>query len=286
MSLQKLDYPLQDRYIRISSEDKFQGTNSRFRVALNSTGQQIDKISSYSLKFASCPNVFDNITTLNNNFQVGFGGPATETDLNIDVPPGYYTLDALIIALNVIIADQIAANGDAYTFVLSKVGIAPYQKVQFDVNGLSAGSCQLFSSDNSIYPSLGVETTPNAIPPNVPVTIVNGVPFIAQYIPNLVGVTEVYIHSRTLNQGGLTEAQGNFSVVGVIPLGDTPYGAVAQIFEPDHKAATVRFEPFESAKSFRNIDVVLRDRVGNVLDLPPNFTFTMMLKAKYDLVSR
>jgi len=286
MSLRKIDYPLQDRYIRVSSEDKYQGTNSRFRVALNSTGQQIDKISSYSLKFASCPNVFDNITTRNNNFQVGFGGPATETDLNIDVPPGYYTLNSLISTLNALIAAQILANGDAYTFVLSVVGTAPDQKVQFDVNGLSAGSCQLFSSDNTIYPNLGVETTPNAIPPNVPVTIVNGVPFVAQNIPNLVGETEVYIHSRVLNQGGLTEAQGNFSVVGVIPLGDTPFGSVAQIFEPDHKSAEIRFEPFESTKSFRNIDVVLRNRTGNVLELPSNFTFTMMLKAKYDLISR
>lgn len=286
MSLRKIDYPLQDRYIRVSSEDKYQGTNSRFRVALNSTGQQIDKISSFSLKFASCPNVFDNITTLNNNFQVGFGGPATETDLNIDIPPGYYTLNSLISLLNAVIAAQIAANGDAYTFVLSVVGTAPSQKVLIDVNGLSAGSCQLFSSDTSIYPNLGIETTPNAIPPNVPVTIVNGVPFVAQNIPNLVGVTEVYIHSRVLNQGGLTEAQGNFSVVGVIPLGDTPYGAVAQIFEPDHKSAEIRFEPFESTKSFRNIDVVLRNRTGQVLELPSNFTFTMMLKAKYDLISR
>ncbi|UCG54522.1 MAG: hypothetical protein JSV32_08080 [Dehalococcoidia bacterium] len=286
MSLSKIDYPLQDRYIRVSSEDKYQGTNSRFRVALQSTGQQIDKISSFSLKFASCPNVFNNITSLNNNFQVGFGGPATETDLNLNVTPGYYTLDALIAELNTIIANQIIANGDAYTFVLSKVGTAPYQKVQFDVNGLSAGSCQLFSSDNSIYPNLGVETTPNAIPPNVPVTIVNGVPFIAQNIPNIIGETEVYIHSRVLNQGGLTEANGNFSVVGVIPLGDTPYGAVAQIFEPDHKSATIKFEPFESTKSFRNIDVVLRNRTGQVLELPSNFTFTMMLKAKYDLISR
>ena len=286
MSLRKIDYPLQDRYIRVSSEDKYQGTNSRFRVALNSTGQQIDKISSYSLKFASCPNVFDNITTRNNNLQVGFGGPATETDLNIDVPSGYYTLNSLISTLNALIAAQILANGDAYTFVLSVVGTAPYQKVQFDVNGLSAGSCQLFSSDNTIYPNLGVETTPNAIPPNVPVTIVNGVPFVAQNIPNLVGETEVYIHSRVLNQGGLTEAQGNFSVVGVIPLGDTPFGSVAQIFEPDHKSAEIRFEPFESTKSFRNIDVVLRNRTGQVLELPSNFTFTMMLKAKYDLISR
>jgi len=112
------------------------------------------------------------------------------------------------------------------------------------------------------------------------------VPAIAQNIPNLVGETEVYIHSRVLNQGGLTEAQGNFSVVGVIPLGDTPYGAVAQIIEPDHKSAEIRFEPFESTKSFRNIDVVLRNRVGTVLELPSNFTFTMMLKAKYDLISR
>ena len=286
MSLDKLDYPLQDRLIRISSEDRYQGTNTRFRVALSATGQQIDKISSYSLKYASCPNVFDNVASYNNRYIISFPGPATETDLDLRLPEAFYLIDDLITALNAQIAAAALANGDAYTLVASKVGVFPNEKIQFLLNGASAGFANFFSSDDTIYPTLGVETTPNAIAPNVPFTLANGVPQTAQNIPNLTGVSEVYIHSRVLNQGGLTEASGNFSVVGVLSLTDAPFGSVASLYEPDHKSATISFEPFESTKSFRNVDVVLRDRVGNVLTMPSNFSFTMTLKAKYDLISR
>ena len=286
MSLSKIDFPLQDRYIRVSSEDRYIGTNTRFRVALNATGQQIDKISSFSLKYASCPNVFDNIASYNNRYIITFPGPSTETALDLRLPTAYYLIDDLITALNAQIAAAALANGDGYTLVASKVGIFPNEKISFLLNGASAGTADFFSSDDTIYPTLGVETTPNAIAPNVPFQLANGVAKTAQNIPNLTGVSEVYIHSRVLNQGGLTEASGNFSVVGVLSLTDAPFGSVASLYEPDHKSATISFEPFESTKSFRNVDVVLRDRVGNVLTMPSNFSFTMTLKAKYDLISR
>jgi hypothetical protein len=277
MSLSKIDFPLQDRYIRISSEDRYIGSNTRFRVGLNSTGQQIDKISSFSLKYASVPNVFDNVASYNNRYIITFPGPSTETALDLRLPTAFYLIDDLITALNTQIAAAALANGDGYTLVASKVGIFPNEKLSFLLNGASAGVADFFSSDDTIYPTLGVETTPDAIAPNAKT---------AQNIPNLTGVSEVYVHSRVLNQGGLTEASGNFSVVGVLSLSDTPFGAVASLYEPDHKSATISFEPFESTKSFRNVDVVLRDRVGNVLTMPSNFGFTMTLKAKYDLISR
>jgi len=286
MSLNKLDYPLKDRLIRISSEDRYQGTNTRFRIALNSTGQQIDKISSYSLKYASCPNVFNNIEYYNSRFYVSFPAPSTETDLDIRLAPAFYLIDDLITALNAAIAAQILANGDAYTLVLSKVGLFPNEKISFLINGTSVGIANLLLTTDSIFPNLGVETTENDVLPNIPFQLVNGIAQTAQNIPNLTGESEIYIHSRVLNQGGLTESSGNFSVVGVIPLGQTPFGAVAQILEPDNTLAKISFEPFESTKSFRNIDVVLRNRVGNILVMPPNFSFTMTIKAKYDLISR
>jgi hypothetical protein len=286
MSLMKLDYPLQDRYVRLSSEDRYQGTNTRFRVALNQTGQQIDKISSFSLKYASCPNVFNNVENYNNRYIITFPGPSTETALDLRLDPAFYLIDDLIAALNAQIAAAALANGDGYTLVASKVGIFPNEKISFLLNGASAGTADLLLSDDSIYPNLGVETTPDAIAPNVPFVLTNGVARTAQNIPNLTGESEVYIHSRVLNQGGLTESTGNFSVVGVLSLSDTPFGAVASLYEPDHKSATISFEPFESTKSFRNVDIVLRNRVGNVLLMPSNFSFTCTLKAKYDLISR
>jgi len=99
---------------------------------------------------------------------------------------------------------------------------------------------------------------------------------------NLTGESEVYIHSRALHQSGLTEASGNFSVVDVIPLNDTPYGGVASITYPDHQLSKINYEPYETKKSLRTIDIVLRDRRGNVLQLPENYYFTMMIKLYHE----
>lgn len=268
------------RYIRISSQDKAIGTNNRFKVDLASNGGVIDNVKGYIVHSAEVPNVFNNITTNNNNYQVGFGGPATETDLNLNVPEGFYLIDDLISIMNAQIAAQIAINGDAYTFVLSKYGVFPNEKIQIDVNGLSAGSCNLFSSDNTIYPTLGIFTTPNAIPPNVPVFISNGIPYQSPNLPNLIGETACYIHSRILAPNNLSEANGTFSVVDKINL-DKPFGSMCYTNYNDDTTHENNYYPFESRKTLRTIDINLRNAEGDLLVLPPNFYFSMMIKIFY-----
>ena len=49
------------RLLRISSEDKSSGTNSRFSVNIPPTARAIDNVCGYSVKFASCPNMFYNV---------------------------------------------------------------------------------------------------------------------------------------------------------------------------------------------------------------------------------
>lgn len=268
------------RYVRISSEDRVLGSPNKFVVDLQSNGGIIDNVKGFIVHSAQVPNVFDNVASYNNNIIISFPGPATETDININITEGYYLIDDLITQINAEIATQIAANGDTYTFVLSKTGVYPTEKIQFDVNGLSAGVCNLFTSNTTILPSLGVDSTPNGIPPNTPFTITNGVPAVAQNIPNLIGETDVYIHSRVLTPNNLTEASGTFSVCDKINL-DEPYGSVCYTNYNNDTTHEVRYFPFESKKTLRKVDINLRNRTGQELVLPNNFSFTMMIKIFY-----
>jgi hypothetical protein len=266
----------QARFVRISSEDKVIGSNSQFVVNLESSGGAIDNVKGFIVHSIECPNVFDNITETNNNFFVGFGGPATETDLDIDIPVGYYLIDDLITLINAIVATQIAINGDAYTLVLSKVGVFPNERIQFLANGLSAGSCNLFTKEDSIFPTLGVLSTANALtPPDFVLT--NGIPVVANAIPNLIGETAVYVHSRTLCPLNLSEGSGTFSVVDKLNL-DQPYGSTCYSNFNNDITHQKSYFPFESKKTLRKIDITLRNRTGQILQLPFNFNFSMMIK--------
>jgi hypothetical protein len=266
----------QSRFVRISSEDKAIGSNSQFTINLESAGGSIDNVKGFIVHSIECPNVFNNITSFNNNIVIAFTPPATETEININITEGYYLIDDLIDELNTRIAAQILANGDAYTFVLSKVGIFPNEKIQFDVNGLSAGVCFLFSSDTSILPAIGVEST-DILGSSVPFTITDGVPRLAQNIPNLIGETAVYVHSRTLCPLNLSEASGTFSVVDKLNLNE-PFGSTCYSNFNNDITHQKSYFPFESKKTLRKVDITLRNRVGQILQLPSNFNFTMMIK--------
>ena len=268
------------RFVRVSSEDKVTGTNNKFKVDLQSSGGIIDNVKGFIVHSLECPNVFNNVASYNNNFIVSFPGPSTETELNLNVPEGYYLIDDLINEINSQIQLQAALNGDAYTLVLSKVGIFPNEKIQFLATGLSAGVCVLFSSPTSILPSLGVESTPDAIAPNVPFTIIDSNPAFAQNIPNLIGETAVYVHSRVLCSNNLSEASGTFSVVDKLNL-DQPFGSTCYSNFNNDSTHERKYFPFETRKTLRTVDINLRNRNGNLLVLPSNFNFTMMIKIYY-----
>ena len=268
------------RYVRIASQDKVIGTNNQFTVDLASNGGALDNVKGYIVHSAQVPNVFPNVASYNNNIILAFPGPATETDIKINITEGYYLIDDLINQINFEIANQISINGDTYTFVLSKFGVFPNEKIQFDANGLSAGSVNLFTSDTTILSSLGVESTPNGIPPNSPFVIVNGSPSIAQNIPNLIGETACYIHSRILATNNLTEGNGTFSVVDKINL-DEPFGSMCYTNYNEDMTHQNNYYPYETKKTLRRIDINLRNENGNLLILPDNFYFSMMIKIFY-----
>lgn len=270
----------QSRFVRISSEDKAIGTNSQFVVNLESAGGVIDNVKGFIVHSMECPNVFNNITTNNNRIDVSFPGPHTETPFNIAITPGYYLIDDLLTQINAQIAAEIASNGDTYTLVFSKTGIYPTEKVLVSVSGVSTGTLCLFNRPNDILLTLGIESDINALAGSTPFCVDNGVPQVAQNIPNLIGETAVYAHSRILASNNLVEGTGTFSVVDKLNL-DEPYGSVCYSNFNNDITHQKNYFPFESKITLRKVDITLRNRTGQILDLPPNFNFTMMLKIFY-----
>jgi len=268
------------RFLRISSEDKSTGNNTRFTVDVGQSGGIIDNVKGFIVHSIECPNVFNNITTSNNRIDVSFPGPHTETPFNIGITPGYYLIDDLLTQINAQIAAEIASNGDAYTLIFSKVGIYPTEKILVTVLGVSVGQLCLFNRPNDILTTLGIESDTNQLPGSTPFCVDNGVPAVAQNIPNLIGETAVYVHSRTLCPNHLVEGSGSFSVVDKLNL-DKPYGSVCYSNFNNDDTHFKKYFPFESLKSIRTIDIVLRNRKGEVLEMPFNFDFTMMVTLYY-----
>ena len=268
------------RYIRVSSRDKVIGTNNRFKVDLASNGGAIDNVKGYIVHSAQVPNVFDNITSKNNRIDVSFPGPHTETPFTISITPGYYLIDDLLNQINAQIAATIASNGDAYTLVFSKVGVYPTERILVTVSGVSVGTLCLFNVSNDILLTLGIESDVNSLPGSTPFCVDNGVPKVAQNIPNLIGETACYIHSRILATNNLTEANGTFSVVDKINLNE-PYGSMCYTNYNDDTTHENNYYPFESKKTLRTVDINLRNSEGDLLILPPNFYFSMMIKIFY-----
>jgi hypothetical protein len=247
------------RLLRISSEDKARGTNSRFSVDIPPTAKSIDNVCGYSVKYAAIPNIFYNVPSYANTLQViRQAGPVV---YDVVITPNQYNISDLIVELEAKINAVIFP--DTLTITLTSQG-----KLNFLFN---PNNFSLNYANSSISQIIGLAAD---TPFFTNLTLSNPV--------NLLGETEVYIHSRALHQSGLTETNGNFSVVDVIPLSNTPYGGVSSIVYPNNQLSKINFQPYETNKSLRTIDITLRNRTGQILDLPSNFNFTLLLKLYHD----
>ena len=242
--------------LRVSSNDKTESKsasthNGRFVVDLPATGRNIDIISAYVVKSISIPNVFPNIPSYANTLTlIKTTGSATKTAI---VTANQYTIDAFITALQSAINSAIAP--DSVVVTLNSVN---------KLNFAFTGDTYAFDYDNStIRDKIGLTADISAAASST-----------MQSIVNLIGETAVYVHSRALNQSGLVEANGNFSVVGKINM-DKPFG-VQCYFESSNDVAD--YVPFNTTKSLRSIDIVIRNADGEVLELPLNFEVSIMLK--------
>lgn len=252
---------LKQKMIRISSEDKTLNSvsNSRFQINLNQNGTNIDSVAGYQVKYVSCPNIFPNVPAYANTLQIIKQIGLIVYNINLDV--GQYLLSDFITEL------QTKIN-----IAITPASVIVTSNSQGQLNFLfSADNWELSYSNSTIKNIIGLSPENDNLFFNS-LTLSNPV--------NLTGETELYIHSKTLNNGGLIEPNGAFSVVDVLSL-SVPYGGVAYSDYNNDILHQKKYTPYESLRTFRTLDIVLRNRSGEVLSLPNNFYFNMILLIYY-----
>ena len=244
------------RLLRLSSEDRTTGTNGRFTINILSSGGIIDNVKGYTVHSMQCANVFPNVPDYANVITLVKAIGSVSYD--VIIPSDYYYLDDLITVLASTITTAIPD-----TCAVAKVGLAPVQKLAFTFTG-DEYELKLSSTMAS---RLGLTAD---------LTCPDGIQTTVQSIPNLIGETEVYMHSRTLAPNNLIEGSGSFSVIDKVDL-DKPYGSMCYSRYGMESVRTKRYIPFEGMKTLRTVKITLRNRIGEILTLPDNFNFSVIL---------
>jgi hypothetical protein len=248
------------RFLRLSSEDKVTGTKGRFTIDLLSSGGIIDNVKGYITHSIQCPNVFPNIPDYANTLTVVKTTGAVSYDTI--VLPDYYYIDSFIaalqLAINIVIPD---------VCVVAKIGISPTEKISFQ-----------FTGDE--YTILASSPMASRIGITTDLVCPDGIATFPPNIPNLIGETEIYVHSRALAPNNLIEGSGSFSVVDKLDL-DKPYGAMCYSSFNNDTTHFKKYFPYESLKTLRTIRLTIRNRTGHILTLPDNFDLSVMLTLFY-----
>lgn len=241
------------RYIRISSYDKDPNQsrhNGDFTVELKEK-YLTQSIHSMLLTQAFIPNVFYNVRSsqgvINNTIRILEAG---QTELNISVDEGQYTLSELISELQTKINAQLVgsvlvitedAKTKKLTFTFTGNAVTIYGHPDYS---LTAGSL--------IADVIGIRNdsaSSNAI--------------IMDFIPNLRGYDQLFIHSNTICQGSMVDGNaGLISALVCVPMNDTPFGGMAYFHENLAENTIEYTQPCNMSV----IKVVLRDSEGNRLD--------------------
>jgi hypothetical protein len=252
----------QSTLLRVSSEDKTAQSlsNSDFTVNFRSLGGVVDNVKGVVIKSITSPNQFYNIPSYKNQL---FISDSVGTSYTITLTPDNYTIAELITEMTTKINTAITTDSVVIT--------------------LNATNHLLFTFTGDSYDF--VYGTPNNADDQIGLTedTANLTAVTMQSVPNLTGVTEIFIHSRTIARNNLTEADGSFSVADVLDL-DVEFGVQAYSKFNEVESHKIEYFPWESRRSFRQIDIRLRDRVGNILEYSgDNFHFSMILKIYYRL---
>lgn len=256
---------LRTKLLRVSSKDRDttnpNESNSSFSVEI--PDYATNRVSRIETIYASCPNIFQNVTSLNNTIRVIKTTGAVVYDVTI--PEGQYNVTQLATILQDTISTAI--NPDSLGVVVSTASGDSRTILRFTW----VGDTYAIDYDNSTIRDV-IGLTADIGP---------AVFYDLQSEVNLTGVSEVYIHSKDLSQSNTAEAQGTFSALDVLSLAETPYGAVVGHYYKDPTMHHVDYAPFQSERNLTKINIRLRDSEGNLLTLPDNFYFTLILRLHY-----
>lgn len=252
------------KLIEISSlKKKTTENNNNFSVNYASFAGDIDNIKGYSVKYASVCNCTYNIND-NNNVLImeeannpGFSNVVTLT-------PGNYNRTDFLTELKTQIDSALTLGSVAVTLVSNSV-----QKLVFTFTGNTA---QFFLAGSTIYKNIGLTADTGSF--QAVITMGN--------LINLIGLEFVYIYSRVLGVSNLLSSVQGLNVVDIIPMKDAGFGEIAYLIPSDDEVHSLRYFPYQSLKSFRSIDIQLRDIDGNLISLDSNFNFNLVIKIYYD----
>jgi hypothetical protein len=247
------------RIVRISNIHSINpnDTMTNFTVNLNRM-TETNNILRVVLKSVEFPNNAYNIITsgvLQNNV-FNFEIPLDTTYTHTITQEGFYTTQEIIDILLPVIQARVDAF-DPTNIVTMEIN--PYsKKIQYHV------------SKNTVslrFPgALGVGSLNTTLGNTVDTGIITevGEPVQSALLPDLYGLTNVYIHSTTLAEGNVVDGDvENHDIIGSVPV-NTEFGQMVYYNAPDGELDSINYD---SVRNYDNINITLRDLETNVITL-------------------
>ena len=254
--------------LRVSSDFKqvgFSESNSNFTQCYNNRTAN-EGVTRCVMKSADIPNCFYNIDSIGYNFTNTGNNKFIWIDASsitqiITLPRGQYSITQLLAAINLILYPAYTPNGSVsliYNVITQKIEI---------VN--TSGQVFGISITSTIAPYLGILT--DILPTALTSVLFTG-------FANLAGIQEVYITSQKISDGSNMIVASNtmYPVILNVQI-SVPFGAF-QHYETNHpEIDDIEYASISQGTSIRQIDIQLRDRFGNILDLG-GLPFNLIMK--------
>ena len=254
--------------LRVSSDFKQQGfseSNSNFQQCYNNIHAN-EGVFRVVMKSCDIPNVFYNIdqtgfSFLNTGNNKLVWVNASNVITSSTIPRGQYSITQLLSAINLSLFPAYTPNGSVkliYNAITQKIEIS-------NTSGQSFG----ISVNSTIAPYLGILS-------EVLWTTTISVPFAG--FPNLAGIQEVYITSQKISDGSNMIVASNtmYPVILNVQM-SVPFWAF-QHYETNHpEIDDIEYASISQGTSIRQVDIQLRDRFGNILDLG-GLPFNLIMK--------
>lgn len=260
--------------VRVSSDFKMLPTmsNSNFAVAYNNT-QLMQSVSSVVMNSCDIPNVFYNINNTGYNFANSGNNVFLFTDKDgnlqtVTVPAGQYTITQLLAVIN-----NFIVNLGTYTPTNGvTLSLNPITN-KIEVNNNTSGQLFGLPATNPAFtmaPYIGLTSS---------ITIVGTSSASLQDLPNLAGIQEVYITSQKVsNFSNLVVADSiQYPCILNVQI-DVPFGQFAHYKAQNPEIDDIEYGSITQGVNLQVIDIQLRDRWGNILDLQ-GLPFNLIMKA-------
>ena len=254
--------------LRVSSDFKqpgFSESNTNFTQCYNNIHAN-EGVFRVVMKSCDIPNVFYNIDSTGYNFANAGNNTLTWNNASnafvlTTIQRGQYTITQLLAAINTTFYGAYTPNGSVkliYNILTQKIELS-------NTSGQSFG----ISINSPIAPYLGMLSA-------VPWTTAPSVLFAG--FPNLAGIQEVYITSQKISDGSNMIVASNtmYPVILNVQM-SVPFGAF-QHYETNHpEIDDIEYASISQGTSIRQVDIQLRDRFGNILDLG-GLPFNLIMK--------